>query len=141
MKRKDLSPLALRDSECRSISTPLYTINLSTNSSWFMINLINAAASQQLAFTIDSHDLWIVSADGQYVNPRMVQASYSTGALSTSLIFASLARVSILVLVSVMELCSNAHPRAEAATGFELQLSHSKCIKASHFLITITNAM
>jgi len=38
-----------------------------------MLHLINAGASQQLAFSIDEHDLWIFSADGAFVLPQKVQ--------------------------------------------------------------------
>jgi len=38
-----------------------------------MFHLVNAGAAQELSFSIDKHDLWIVSADGAYVKPIKVQ--------------------------------------------------------------------
>jgi FtsP/CotA-like multicopper oxidase with cupredoxin domain len=40
-----------------------------------MLHLINAGAAQQLAVSMDEHDLWIVSADGAFVTPQKVQVS------------------------------------------------------------------
>ena len=45
------------------------------DNSWFLINVINAGAAQQLSFSIDAHTLWIISADGAYVKPQQVQVS------------------------------------------------------------------
>lgn len=45
------------------------------DNSWFLINVINAGAAQQLSFSIDAHILWIISADGAYVRPQQVQVS------------------------------------------------------------------
>lgn len=56
-------------------------LNMFDNTTWFMLHLINAGASQQLAFSIDEHDLWVVSADGSYIVPHKVQVSTVTPCL------------------------------------------------------------
>lgn len=62
-----------KSNSCTSNYAPLYTFGPSTNTSWFAINLINSAASQQFSFSIDSHDFWVFSADGRYVMPQRAQ--------------------------------------------------------------------
>lgn len=58
---------------CQDTDAPFYNLQLSSNSQWHMINLVNAGAAQMLSFSIDGHDLWIVSADGAFVKPQKIQ--------------------------------------------------------------------
>lgn len=69
-------------SQCMSTNSSLYTFGPSTNTSWYAINLINSAASQQFSFSIDSHEFWVYSADGLYVVPQKVQVRFLIPAAS-----------------------------------------------------------
>lgn len=71
------APMAM-GSQCMSTDSSLYSFGPSTNTSWYAINLINSAASQQFSFSIDSHDLWVYSADGLYVVPQQVQVRFDS---------------------------------------------------------------
>lgn len=71
------------DQLCQNTSSSLYELHIPGNMTWTMIHLINAGASQQLAFSIDEHDLWVVSADGNYVVPHKVQVSSVPSCLSS----------------------------------------------------------
>ena len=68
----DIAPMDGRDL-CESTDTPLYTFGPPANSSWFSLQLVNSAAAQQFVFSIDSHELWVYSADGLFVTPQKVQ--------------------------------------------------------------------
>lgn len=70
------------DALCINSTSPLYSISVPSQATWSMIHLINAGAAQQLAFSIDEHDLWVISADGVYIVPQKVQASPMTHASS-----------------------------------------------------------
>lgn len=60
---------------CMNTTSPRYVVSFAGNSTWNMLHLINAGAAQQLAVSMDEHDLWIVSADGAFVTPQKVQVS------------------------------------------------------------------
>ena len=70
------------DALCINSTSPLYIISVPSQATWSMIHLINAGAAQQLAFSIDEHDLWVISADGAYIVPQKVQVSLMTHASS-----------------------------------------------------------
>jgi FtsP/CotA-like multicopper oxidase with cupredoxin domain len=65
-----------------------------------MLHLINAGASQQLAFSIDEHDLWIFSADGAFVLPQKVQVTATTLSLTAAAV-AALCRCILLRFADV----------------------------------------
>lgn len=60
---------------CVNTTSKLYTLDFPSNATWMMFHLINAGASQHLAFSIDEHDMWVISADGAFVKPAKVQVS------------------------------------------------------------------
>ncbi|KAL8276708.1 hypothetical protein RQP46_010887 [Phenoliferia psychrophenolica] len=70
--QSDTAPMDSRD-VCESTDSPLYTFGPPANSSWFSLQLVNSAAAQQFVFSIDSHELWVYSADGLFVTPQKVQ--------------------------------------------------------------------
>ena len=45
-----------------------------THSEWTLINLANVGGEWTWVFSIDAHDLWVISADGDYIVPEKVQA-------------------------------------------------------------------
>lgn len=61
------------DDTCMSTTSPLLTYTPPEQLEWFKINLVNAGGAQQLAFSIDSHEFWVVSADGEWVVPQRAQ--------------------------------------------------------------------
>lgn len=85
MKRNNGSGIGLVDQACQNTSSPLYELRIPDNATWTMIHLINSGASQQLAFSIDEHDLWVVSADGSYIVPHKVQVSTVCACLKSRL--------------------------------------------------------
>jgi len=60
---------------CQNTTTPRFVLSLHEESTWNMVHLINAGASQQLSLSFDEHDFWVVSADGAFVAPQKVQVS------------------------------------------------------------------
>jgi len=57
---------------CANTSTPLETI-YTGDAEWIAFNIINAGATAQLSFSLDSHDMWVYAADSVYVEPQKVQ--------------------------------------------------------------------
>lgn len=65
----------IEEMTCQDTNATLFDFGAPGNSGWYMFHLINAGAAQELAFSIDKHDLWVVSADGAYIKPVKVQVS------------------------------------------------------------------
>ena len=63
------------DVMCQDTDTPLYHLMAAGNSTWFMFHLVNAGAAQELGFSIDGHDMWVIAADGAHVRPVRIQVS------------------------------------------------------------------
>ncbi|KAJ9091606.1 hypothetical protein QFC21_007146 [Naganishia friedmannii] len=61
--------------KCQDTDTPLYHLTADGNSTWFMFHLVNAGAAQELGFSIDEHDMWVIAADGAYVRPVRAQVA------------------------------------------------------------------
>lgn len=64
-----------------AISSPLgcqnTTVDLDvvqTQGKWTVLNVANVGGEWTWIFSIDAHDMWIVSADGEYIRPKKVQA-------------------------------------------------------------------
>ena len=90
------------DEVCRNTSASRYVVSppSSNTGDWLMLHLINAGASQRLAFSIDEHDLWIFSADGAFVLPQKVQVTATTLSLTAAAV-AALCRCILLRFADV----------------------------------------
>jgi hypothetical protein len=66
------------DDTCQNTTSPRYVLSFPENTTWNMLHVINAGASQQLALSFDEHDFWIVSADGAFVTSQKSQVSSPT---------------------------------------------------------------
>jgi hypothetical protein len=63
------------DGMCQDTDTPLYHLMAGEDDTWFMFHLVNAGAAQELGFSIDEHEMWVIAADGAYVKPVRTQVS------------------------------------------------------------------
>ncbi|GHJ89536.1 hypothetical protein NliqN6_5938 [Naganishia liquefaciens] len=61
------------DEMCQDTDTPLYHLMAPEDDTWFMFHLVNAGAAQELGFSIDEHEMWVIAADGAYVKPVRTQ--------------------------------------------------------------------
>lgn len=58
---------------CVAANGSMETIHVDAKYGWASLNIVMAATTKGIAFSIDEHDLWLYEVDGQYVEPRKVQ--------------------------------------------------------------------
>lgn len=56
---------------CSNSTSPIEII--ATQGEWTYLNVANVGGEWTWVMSIDEHDLWVISADGDYVEPQRVQ--------------------------------------------------------------------
>lgn len=60
---------------CRNTTSPIHVVTAKAGQKYLYLDLVQASAEWELAFSIDAHSFWIVSADGSFIVPQKVNVS------------------------------------------------------------------
>lgn len=62
---------------CNATDPNPYTFNVDASQGWVSLNTISSANLQEMVVSIDEHPMWIYEVDGQFIEPQLVDVSFT----------------------------------------------------------------